>query len=77
MFERLVKLRPFIRDVAEHVDFRNKITVYTPYQWDLVSGMIALLCPVRVLTKFTQLQHTLLDINIKGCVFTAGKACVL
>ena len=56
MFERLVKLRPFIRDVAEHVDFRNKITVYTPYQWDLVSGMIALLCPVRVLTKFTQLQ---------------------
>ena len=54
MLERLVKLRVFIRDLAEHPDFVNKITSYTPYQWELVSGVMSMLCPVRVLTKYTQ-----------------------
>ena len=56
MLERLVKLRPFIRDVAEHELFRNKVTIYTPHQWDLATSIISLLCPVRVLTKYTQLE---------------------
>ena len=51
MLERLVKLRPFICDVAEHELFRNKVTVYKPHQWDLATSIISLLCPVQVLTK--------------------------
>ena len=54
MLERLVKLKPYARELAEHADFHNKCTLFTPNQWNLAGGLITLLSPVRVLTKFTQ-----------------------
>ena len=53
MLERLVKLKPYARELAEHADFHNKCTLFTLNQWNLAGGLITLLSPVRVLTKFT------------------------
>ena len=50
MLERLVKLKPHVREVAEHDDFRNKCTLFTPNQWSLATSLITVLSPVRVLT---------------------------
>ena len=49
-----MKLKPYARELAEHADFHNKCTLFTPNQWNLAGGLITLLSPVRVLTKFTQ-----------------------
>ena len=54
MLERLVKLKPHASEVAEHDDFRNKCTLFTPNQWSLAKSLITVLSPVRVFTKFTQ-----------------------
>ena len=34
--------------------FRGRLTVYTANQWDLVAGLTSILCPVIILTKYTQ-----------------------
>ena len=43
-----------MRDIAEHDGFRGRLTIYTANQWDLVAGLTSILCPVRILTKYTQ-----------------------
>jgi len=54
MLERLLKLRLFVRDIAEQDAFRGRLTIYTANQWELVAGLITILSPIRNLTKFTQ-----------------------